>query len=369
MLSLKINLQDKSYKIKIGNKILKESGGIFKEEKIEKDKVEIFIITSPKIRKLHSKKLEIPLKKIGYKINFIEINDREENKNLKTYEFIISRIKPKSFRTPHIVTFGGGVISDIAGFAAGTYRRGIPYVIIPTTLLSQVDSSLGGKVAVDLKWGKNLLGLFYQPRFVLSDVSLLETLPLREIKSGLSEVIKYGIIHNLKFFEYIEKNLKDILNLNIKILEYIVYKSAQIKKYFVEKDERDEIEKRGIRAILNYGHTIGHAIESAGRYKIYNHGEAVALGMLLEAEISHKLGFLKEEELKRIKNIIKSSGLPLFISKCKLPEILSSLTFDKKFIGGKARFSLPIKIGEVKIIENVEENLIKEVISKNMRNI
>lgn len=367
MFLLKINLKERSYKVRIGKGILKDIGNFLKEEKIENDKIEIFVITSPLIRKIQGKPLENSLKKSRYRINFIEIEDREKNKNLKTYEFIVRKIKVKDFLTPYIIAFGGGVVGDISGFVAGTYRRGIPYIVIPTTLLSQVDSSIGGKVGIDLKYGKNLLGLFYQPKLVLSDILTLLTLPEREIRSGISEVIKYGIISDAKFFEYLEKNILQIITRNIEKLEYVIYRSAKIKKYFIEKDEKDEIEKKGVRAILNYGHTIGHSLESATSYRVYTHGEAVAIGMCLEAEISFRLGILKEEELIRIKELIKKAGLPTFISKVSPEKVLENISFDKKFTSGKMRFALPVNIGEAKIFENLEKKLIREVIFKNTK--
>jgi len=236
------------------------------------------------------------------------------------------------------------------------YRRGVPLIQIPTTLVAQVDSSIGGKVAIDLPIAKNLVGAFYQPKIVIADISLLRTLPKREIKCGLAEIIKYSIINSHKFFDFLSRNITSLKKLQTKNIKYTIRKCCSIKSKVVSIDEKDT---RGVRAILNYGHTIGHAIEAASGYRgIYNHGEAIAIGMIAAANISNKMGMLSAQEVADIKNIITKAGLPVKIRKLKSSKIFEALCHDKKFIHGINRFVLPVKIGKVKVVENIPNKFI-----------
>jgi 3-dehydroquinate synthase len=262
-------------------------------------------------------------------------------------------------RRTFIVAFGGGVIGDLAGFIASIYKRGVPYIQVPTTLLAQVDSSIGGKTAVDLSEGKNLLGAFYQPRLVLSDTGFLKSLDAGQLKSGLAEVIKYGIIKDASFFAYLEKRYRDVLSLKPSVLAFIVKRSSDIKAKIIEKDEREE---KGLRTILNFGHTIGHAIETAGNYRQYNHGQAIALGMLVASALSKKLGYINDSIKQRIENLIKSVGLPTRIKNIPLHRVIKAHYQDKKFKGAKNRFVLIQGIGKTRITEDVPLSLIKETI-------
>lgn len=263
-------------------------------------------------------------------------------------------------RTIFIVAFGGGVIGDLAGFVASVYKRGIPYIQIPTTLLAQIDSSIGGKTGLDLETGKNLIGVFYQPRLVLSDVNLLKTLRLRQRRSGLAEAIKYGIIKDKSLLNFIENNYADLLCAKEKKLEFIIRRCSQIKAEIVAKDEK---EKRNIRTILNFGHTFAHAIEAATRYKRYNHGEAVGFGILCAADLSLRLGLLRENLYCRIVKIISNVGLPKKIRGVSLEKIIAAHYRDKKFLGKKNRFVLIKNIGHAIIKENIPLGLIKSVLS------
>jgi 3-dehydroquinate synthase len=249
----------------------------------------------------------------------------------------------------------------VAGFVASIYKRGIPYIQIPTTLLAQVDSAIGGKTAVDLAEGKNLVGAFYQPRLVFSDVTFLKTLSLKQIQAGLAEVIKYAIIKDPQLFSYLENNLGDCLALKTAPLEFIVKRCSCLKAKIVEQDEREE---KGVRTILNFGHTIGHAIESAADYKRYNHGQAVALGMLVACQMSQNLGFIQDDILARIEKLIKATGLPTKINKISLAKILKAHYRDKKFIGKKNRFVLIQDIGKAKVVQDIPLRLIREAIKK-----
>jgi 3-dehydroquinate synthase len=251
---------------------------------------------------------------------------------------------------------GGGVVGDIAGFVAATYKRGVPLVHIPTTLLAQVDSSIGGKVALNHGRLKNIIGTFYHPEFVVSDTTTLGTLPAKEIRNGLAEVIKYAVIRDKSLFVYLEKNLGNISQ-DTEFFEKIVFRCAKIKARIVKKDEKDW----GLRNILNYGHTIGHAIEASSEFDI-PHGEAVALGMVVEATVSNRLGMLAWKELTRIKRLIEKAGLPLSLASLDTEKIIEAMKNDKKVAGGKVRFILPDAIGKVVIKDDVSLSLVREIL-------
>jgi len=254
-------------------------------------------------------------------------------------------------------------VGDLAGFVASAYRRGVPYVQIPTTLLAQVDSAIGGKVAIDIKEAKNIVGNFYQPKMVLCDLAFLSSLPEKELRNGLVEAVKYGIIKDKSLFHFLEKNLKKLLKAESGPMEHVVYKSCRIKARVVEKDEFDS---QDIRAALNFGHTIGHAIEAALSYsKSLKHGTAVGLGMLMASDIALKYGMIKKREFKKIYTLIKKVSRKTSIKNVRTKRILEALSYDKKFVAGKNRFVVPVKIGAVKIIEEVPQRLIKEIVEKN----
>jgi len=261
---------------------------------------------------------------------------------------------------PLILAVGGGVVGDLAGFVAATFRRGVPFIQVPTTLLAQVDSSIGGKVGIDLPEAKNLMGAFWQPKEVIIDIDFLDTLPARQVRNGLAEIIKYGIIEKKSFFEYLEERIDDVLLLDRTVLEKVIYECANIKAKVVEKDERDE---RDIRIALNFGHTLGHAIEAAAGYSdLYSHGEAISIGMVLASEMAVRLEMLKPETLQRIKSIIINAGLPIGIRGLSTADIFAAYGFDKKFTKGSNRFVLPRKIGRVEVVEDIPEILIRTVV-------
>jgi 3-dehydroquinate synthase len=291
------------------------------------------------------------------------VPDSERAKSLALLTRLICRISEDDRnKGVFIVAFGGGVIGDLAGFVASVYRRGVPYVQMPTTLLAQVDSAIGGKVAVDLPTAKNLAGAFYQPRAVLADTGLISSLDPRQIRSGLAEIIKYGVIKDPSLFAYLERNHKKILRREPDALEHIIATSASIKASVVEKDELDN---RGLRIILNYGHTIGHAIEAASDFsKRYSHGEAVAIGMAAAADIATGLKILKARDRDRIKSLIRRCGLPTAAKGVEARRIYGAYLHDKKFIRGRNRFLLPERIGRVRVVERVPEGLVKETIKR-----
>jgi 3-dehydroquinate synthase len=260
-----------------------------------------------------------------------------------------------------LVETAGGVIGDLAGFVAAVYKRGVPYVQIPTTLLAQIDSAIGGKVAIDLSVGKNLAGAFYQPKLVLSDVKFLTTLDQRQIRNGLAEAVKYGVILDQKLFAYLEKNSAQFLSLDKRVLTKVVEECSRIKAGVVSKDER---ETKGLRMILNFGHTLGHALENAGGYHRFHHGEAVALGMRMAAYISCRKGMLKAGQAKRLNDLLTLIGLPQTFKGVAQKKILDAMHHDKKFVAGKNRFVLARNIGSVQVVSDVALSLIQEAIQK-----
>lgn len=303
---VRVSLKDRSYDILIGHGVIQQAGLIIKKLNIGKDAL---IVTNKKIAGLYLRPIQATLKKSGISVKVELVPDSEKAKSHNILIRLLNRIgaydKNKAI---FIIAMGGGVVGDLAGFAASIYKRGIPYVQIPTTLLAQVDSAIGGKVAIDLPVAKNLVGAFYQPRLVLSDTSILKSLSGRQVRNGLGECIKYGVIKDKSLFGYLEGNYKKLLKLNEPIFEKVVLSSSKIKARIVEADEFD---KKGARAILNYGHTIGHAIEAASRYsKRYNHGEAIAVGMVIACRISHRLNLISGQDAGRVESLIKKCGLP-----------------------------------------------------------
>ncbi|MFA5286930.1 MAG: 3-dehydroquinate synthase [Candidatus Omnitrophota bacterium] len=359
MHSVRLSLKKRSYNIIIGTKILPVLGRYISPLNLGNN---AYIITNPFIKKHYGQALVKGLKPYGFNYKFKVVPDSEKSKDIKIAAFLIKDLARFDLRKrTFIIALGGGVVGDLSGFVASVYKRGIPYVQVPTTLLAQVDSSIGGKTAVDLSEGKNLVGAFYQPRMVFSDISLLKTLSRRQISSGLAEVIKYGVIKDRKLFRYLEKNYKDIINLKAEMLENIIRACVKIKAEIVSSDEREE---GGLRTTLNFGHTIGHAVEAASGFNKYNHGEAVALGMLAALAISVKLGFIKETLLKRVESLIDNVGLPVKINKVSIEKILSRHYHDKKFMGAKNKFVLTTGLGKTKIVRNIPLKLIKSAIEE-----
>jgi len=328
----------------IGKGILNDIGKALKKFEFSNKAA---LISNPLVYDLYGKTVSESLKDAGYDLTEVLIPDGEEFKSLASMEKIYeSLLKAKLDRKSALIGLGGGVIGDITGFAASTYMRGIDFIQVPTTLLAQVDSSVGGKTGVNHPLGKNMIGTFWQPRLVWVDTATLETLPRREFLSGLGEVIKYGVIWDKDFFSYLETNRDKLLKLDITALTHIIRRSCEIKAEVVSKDERES----GLRAILNYGHTIGHAIETLTGYKRYLHGESVAIGMHMEAKLSQKAGLISDKEVLRIKALIDSCELPTEIPhEIKINDLMEKMQIDKKTVAGQMHFVLPEKVGSVKI--------------------
>jgi 3-dehydroquinate synthase len=352
---LKVNLPQTSYEIYIGRGLLSLTAEKLKELGFRDKSV---IITNPVIKGYYADVLKTGLECSGFKTVVLEVPEGEQNKSLewagKLYQ---SLSEHKVERMTPILALGGGVIGDLAGFVAATYMRGIPLIQIPTSLLAQVDSSTGGKVAVDHGRLKNIVGSFYQPSLVMADVSTLETLPQKEFINGLAELIKHAIILDRELFERLENGLGRLKSLDEAFLEESIYCSVGIKAGVVEKDERD----LGLRNILNFGHTIGHALETVSEFSI-QHGSGVAIGMVAAAEISQRMGFLSAPEKRRIISLVESSGLPVKHQIGDIEKIIEAMQYDKKKAGGKLRFVLLMAIGEVLLSEEVSPALVEEVL-------
>jgi 3-dehydroquinate synthase len=355
MRKVRLNLGSGGYDIVIGPGLLESSGELLREAGYDG---KLVIITDSRVRELYGDALKQKLEAGGFDVLLLEVPRGEEQKSLDTAGRLYNELTDfYAERTTPVIALGGGVIGDLAGFVAATYMRGVPLVQMPTTLLAQGDSSIGGKVAVNHGELKNKIGAFYHPEMTISDISLLKTLSPREISDGLAEIIKHGVILDADFFKYIERDLDRITGLDEVVTEKVVARSAEIKAGVVEKDELD----LGLRNILNCGHTVGHAVESVSGLKIW-HGEAVAVGMLVEAAISNQMGMLGGDELERMTDLVKRAGLP-----CRLPdlppgEIIGAMRHDKKNLRGKIRFVLPKRIGEVIVTDEVETSLVEKVL-------
>ncbi len=304
----------------------------------------VVILTHPRVNRLYGEVVQQSLVASGFSPSVLTLPSGEQYKTLssvaRAYDFLVKR---RFERGSLLLALGGGVIGDMTGFVAATFLRGVSYVQIPTTVVAQVDASIGGKTGVDHPLGKNLIGAFHQPRLVFIDPETLLTLSKREYVAGLAEVVKYGVISDAAFFEYLEDNGSSLLGRQMKTVRHCVVKSASIKARVVAVDERES----GLRRILNYGHTWGHAIETITSYRRYKHGEAVAMGMQMAARLSHFLGILSEGVVDRQGRLLKALGLPTMLPKLDPEKILDAMLLDKKVKGGEIFFVLPEKIGSV----------------------
>ena len=293
-------------------------------------------------------------------VDLMVIGAGETSKSVQTAELLWNRLlEANTDRKTVVVAVGGGVIGDLAGFIAATYARGLRFVQIPTSLLAQVDSSVGGKVAVNLPAAKNMVGAFWQPTSVIVDTRVLLTLPQREYHAGLGEVVKYGVIQDAEFFEYLERNAGRLLARDDEVLRYVIARCCQLKAQVVQEDEREE---SGRRAILNYGHTFGHALESATRYTQLLHGEAVAIGMLCASRLAESLGMMDASLTARQRDLLTQFSLPVDVPPVDLDTVLGAMHQDKKVAHGKLRFVLPTRLGHVELREQIDPELVRAAI-------
>ena len=319
------------------------------------------IITNTTIAPLYAERLAAALKASGLKTSIIELPDGEQFKTIANIQHIYSAMLTAGLdRQSLLIALGGGVIGDMTGFAAATFMRGIDFIQIPTTLLAQVDSSVGGKTGVNLTEGKNLVGAFHQPRMVLIDPQVLSTLDVRELQSGAAEVIKTAIIHDASLFEYLEKNTGKIASVNMTVLQHIITTCCRIKAAITSEDETEQ----GIRAFLNFGHTIGHAIETLTRYETYTHGEAVAIGLAAIAQLSSKLGFCCQSDADRIVSLIQLAGLPTTLPFFSATDYVAAILKDKKKTANAIKMVFLKKIGGVFLREIPAQKLCELLLNK-----
>lgn len=333
-----VTLGDRSYQIVIGSGLWKQLGVLCGDLLLSR---RAMIITNPVVNRLYGAKVATSLRQAGFQIRTVEVPAGERAKSLRQAGGLYQAFLHNQLdRRSAVVAMGGGVIGDLAGYAAATFLRGLPLIQVPTTLLAQVDSSVGGKVAVNLPAGKNLVGTFYQPSLVVADVQILKSLPPRQIRAGLAEVVKYGMIADRELFAYVETHVESILRVEEEPMTHLVTRSCAIKAQVVEQDEREE----GGRAILNFGHTVGHALETVAGYQRLLHGEAIAIGMVVATMLSVNRGLCSYEELDRLRTLLARIGLPIAAS-VNTDSLLKAMRYDKKVRNQMIYFVLVKGIG------------------------
>jgi 3-dehydroquinate synthase len=348
MPTVHINLGRRSYDIEIGSGNLRDTA---KFCDAEADDAHAVIITDANVDDLYTEPVADSLVESGAEVDILSIEAGEHSKTPEVAaELWEQMLDQGSDRKSVVVALGGGVVGDLAGFVAATFGRGLRFVQVPTSLLAQVDSSVGGKVGVNLPGGKNMVGAFWQPRGVVIDVDVLETLPEREFRAGLAEVVKYGVIQDADFFAYLETNAEPINARDRTVLTRIIERCCRLKADVVEQDEREET---GLRAILNYGHTFGHAFEAATGYEQLLHGEGVAIGMMCAARLAQRLGRVDTAFVQRQRALLESFGLPLAAPAVPPDELVELMYRDKKVDRGKLRFILPTQIGHVECVGGI----------------
>ncbi|MGB5446678.1 MAG: 3-dehydroquinate synthase [Psychromonas sp.] len=354
MEKLTVDLGERSYPILIGEGLLTQKALFRSAIKGKK----VMIVSNEIVAPLYLAACKETLS--DFKIDQVILPDGEKFKTLATLETILTALLAnKHARDTTIIALGGGVIGDMAGFAAACYQRGVPFIQVPTTLLSQVDSSVGGKTAVNHPLGKNMIGAFYQPQSVIIDINCLKTLPAREFSAGMAEVIKYGIIYDADFFTWLEENVSEVKSLQPAAITYMIKRCCEMKAEIVSLDEKEG----GIRALLNLGHTFGHAIEAEQGYGNWLHGEAVAAGMVLAAKTAVHLGLIESAQVTQIVALLKQFDLPIAApQEMRYEHFAEHMQLDKKVLNGKLRLILPTSIGTSAIFDNVSEQVLQQVI-------
>ena len=355
MQTLQVALGDRAYPIHIGSGLIQNADLILPYLK----RKQVAVVTNTTVAPLYLDKLAKPLRDAGVSVIEIILPDGEAYKNSETLNLIYDALlKNRCERSTTLIALGGGVIGDLTGYAAATYLRGVPFIQIPTTLLSQVDSSVGGKTGINHPLGKNMIGAFYQPKLVLADIDTLQTLPQRELSAGVAEVIKYGLIRDADFFDWLEVNIDKLMALDEAVTTYAIYRSCQNKAEVVAADEHET----GERALLNLGHTFGHAIENAMGYGVWLHGEAVAAGTLLAADLSRRMGWLSDAEIQRMHALLTAARLPLQAPNLGVDRYLSLMQSDKKVADGKIRLVLQQGIGKAVITSDYDAGKLKQTL-------
>lgn len=357
MQTVTVSLKDKSYPVWVGTHLLDEAGALLQNEGLGG---KVLLVSSDRVYNLYGDRVKKSLERAGLGVTAAQVPDGEEYKSLESAQKLYTAaIQAGLDRGSLVVALGGGVIGDLAGFVAATFMRGVALVGIPTTLLSQVDSSIGGKVGVNHPLGKNLIGAFHQPRAVICDLFALKTLEPRQLLNGLVEVIKHGIIGDRKLLRLMEESPEQAVAGDLSILKECVIRSLLLKGRIVAQDERES----SLRAVLNFGHTIGHGIEQAAGYGTYTHGEAVAIGMRGALEISHQLGILEGKVKDRLIRLMQSYSLPMSAPDCDPDQVLSAMTRDKKNRAGRLRFVLLQDVERPVLRDDVPAELVQSVLT------
>jgi 3-dehydroquinate synthase len=355
--TIRVALAERSYDIEIGRGNLPSLAGTLKQWRSCTHAV---VITDENVRASHARAAAQSLTAGGIRTDVVSVPAGEASKCVDRAERLWNElVQLKADRKTVIVAVGGGVIGDLAGFVAATYGRGLAFVQVPTTLLAQVDSSVGGKVGINLPAAKNMVGAFWQPAGVLIDLDVLKTLPEREYRSGMAEVVKYGVILDADFFAYLENNIAGLAARDTGVLERVVARSCRLKADVVERDEREET---GQRAVLNYGHTFCHAIETCSGYSRYLHGEAVAIGMICASRLAELLGRISAEVTSRQQHLLNRLGLPTVFSGLDAEPLLAAMQHDKKAEHGRLRFVLPTRLGHVELVPDIDPALVRQVL-------
>jgi 3-dehydroquinate synthase len=346
-----VSLGNRSYEILIQPNILTQIGRVLQDIGLSG---RVGIVTNPVVNELYGRVVHRSLKQAGFSPFLVVIPDGEQAKSVHWLSKILDALVTQRFERQDVVlALGGGVVGDVAGFAASVYLRGVPFVQVPTTLVAQVDSSVGGKTGVNHPIGKNLIGAFYQPCVVVIDPQALQTLPKREWVAGLAEVIKYGMIADSQFFEYLERHVEGLRAQAEEVIPTVIRRCCEIKAEVVGGDERES----GRRRILNYGHTVGHALETWGHYKTWIHGEAVGIGMVQEAAIARFLGMCDKELVERQRDLIQDVGLPIAMPSMKFMDLWGAMQHDKKVVKGQINCVVPKRIGDVQVVPLVRKHI------------
>ena len=362
MYTVEVNLDERSYPIYIGENLLSADG--LREWLVPHiPGSQCLVLTNETVNALYG---DVVREALGnFQVDSFTMQDGEEHKNLHSYTEALDYLMAKRHnRTTCVIALGGGVVGDLAGFVAATFQRGVKFIQVPTTLLAQVDSSVGGKTAVNHPAGKNMIGAFYQPQAVVIDTQVLSSLPQREFVAGIAEVVKYGVIDDAEFFAWLEQNSAAIVAKSPTALGHIIARSCEVKAKIVALDEREG----GIRAILNFGHTFGHAIENLAGYGQWLHGEAVSIGMVMAADFSRQLGLLDEDSQSRIVTLLDQLNLPVSLPEdVDIDDMLSAMGMDKKVDDGKLRFIVCEGLGSATVCDDFSDEILRQVLTKYCR--
>jgi len=356
MQTVRVALGERAYPIHIGSGLLGRVDLLLPHLAAKR----VAIVSNTTVAPIYLDRVAGPLDAAGVRVTKVLVPDGESHKDWATLNLVFDGLlRTRCDRQTTVIALGGGVIGDLAGFAAATFMRGMPFIQMPTTLLAQVDSSVGGKTGINHPLGKNMIGAFHQPQLVLADVTTLDTLPPRELAAGLAEVIKHGLILDAAFFDWLEANMERLVARDPEALTHAIRRSVEIKAEIVARDERET----GDRALLNFGHTFGHAIEAGLGFGTWLHGEAIGAGMVMAADLSRRLGHLRERDVDRVKSLVARAGLPIVAPALGPDRYLDLMSFDKKAQGGRVRFILLKRLGNAYVRAEVPADPLAETLA------